>query len=49
MGYHTIIITNTLAKRFPHWYNFSVATVAQLVEQTLRKRRVMGSSPIGGF
>ena len=33
-----------------YWYNLAAgnATVAQLVEQTLRKRQVMGSTPIGG-
>lgn len=30
------------------WYNLSHATVAQMVEQTFRKRQVMGPIPIGG-
>ena len=31
------------------WYNMQRATVAQLAEQPLRKRRVKGSTPFGGF
>ena len=31
-----------------YWYNFLYATVAQLVEQSLRKRRVKSSTLFGG-
>jgi hypothetical protein len=34
-----------------YWYNLrrqENATIAQLVEQTLRKRQVVGSNPTGG-
>ena len=35
---------------FRRGYNFAaLATVAQLAEQSLRKRWVVGSSPTGGF
>ena len=30
------------------WYNKSVATVAQLVEQLIRNEQVAGSTPVGG-
>ena len=30
------------------WYNLAEATVAQLAEQTFRKRQVKGPNPFGG-
>jgi hypothetical protein len=37
-----------LSNDYRVWYNLRRATVAQLAEQPLRKRRVMGSTPFGG-
>ena len=47
-GLHKFIIFS-LADSKPVLYNPAHATVAQLVEQTFRKRQVMGSIPFGGF
>jgi hypothetical protein len=37
-----------LVEKRPVLYNLPTATVAQSVEQTFRKRQVMGSIPFGG-
>ncbi len=47
-GLHRFIIFSLVDLK-PFLYNPDHATVAQLVEQTFRKRQVMGSIPFGGF
>lgn len=45
---HCNIGHKILAYSFAHWYNLERATVAQMVEQTIRNRPVKGSTPFGG-